>query len=108
MVFLSDGEPVAYGLYRETPEEVYLRQFFARRGKRTTGFGRRAITILRQNIWPPQKRLTVEVLCQNTVGIQFWRAMGYKDYCLTLAIMPERQSVEQQGGGDALPARASP
>src|SRR5574337_476512 len=84
VVFLSDGEPVAYALYRESPEEVYLRQFFVRRDKRRTGFGRRAITILRQNIWPSRKRLTVEVLCQNTAGIQFWRAGGYKDYCLTL------------------------
>lgn len=89
IVFLSDGQPMAYGLFRESPEEVYLRQFFVRRDKRRAGFGSRAMTTLRQKIWPSQKRLTVEVLCQNTAGIQFWRAMGYKDYSLTLEIMPE-------------------
>ena len=108
VVFLSDGDPVAYALYRETADEVYLRQFFVRRDKRRAGYGRRAITVLRQNIWSPRKRLTVEVLCQNTMGIQFWRTMGYEDYCLTLEIMPAGKSVEQQDGGDALPARASP
>lgn len=91
VVFLSDGKPMAYALYRESPEEVYLRQFFVRRDKRRMGFGQRAITILRKDIWSSQKQLTVEVLCQNTVSIQFWRAMGYKDYCLTLEMMPERQ-----------------
>lgn len=95
VVFFSDGEPVAYALHRESPEEVYLRQFFVRRDKRRAGFGRRAIAILRQNIWPSRKRLTVEVLCQNTAGIQFWRAVGYKDYSLALEIMPGAQSVAQ-------------
>jgi predicted acetyltransferase len=89
VVFLGDSEPVAYGLYRETSEEVYLRQFFVPRDKRRNGLGRQAITILRQNIWPSEKRLTVEVLTQNTIGIQFWRDMGYKDYCLTLEMMPD-------------------
>jgi GNAT superfamily N-acetyltransferase len=90
VVFLSDGAPMAYALYRESPEEVYLRQLFVRRDKRRQGAGHRAMTLLRQHIWPRQKRLTVEVLCQNTVGTQFWRAMGYKDYSLTLEILPER------------------
>ena len=95
VIFFSDGEPVAYGLYRESPDEVYLRQFFVRRDKRRLGLGHRAITILCQEIWSPQKRLTVEVLCHNTIGIKFWRAMGYKDYSLTLEIMPESKIVEQ-------------
>jgi predicted acetyltransferase len=107
VVFLSDGEPVAYALYRESADEVYLRQFFVRRNKRRAGYGRRAITVLRQTIWPPQRRLTVEVLCRNTIGIQFWRAMGYEDYSLSLEIMPETKSVEQHDGGDALPSPAS-
>ena len=89
VLFFTRGEPVAYALYRENPDEVYLRQFFVSRDKRREGFGRRAIAILRRSIWPSRKRLTLEVLCQNTAGIQFWRSVGYQDYCLTLEIMPE-------------------
>ena len=89
VVFVGDNEPVAYGLYRESHEEIYLRQFFVPRDKRRIGLGRQAISILRQNLWPPHKRLTAEVLIENLVGIQFWRARGYKDYCLTLEIMPD-------------------
>ena len=80
---------MAYALYREGSDEVYLRQLFVRRDKRRTGLGRRAIGILRQSIWPCQKRLTVEVLCQNAAAIRFWRAMGYQDYSLTLEIAPK-------------------
>ena len=89
VLFFDEDEPVAYGLYRENPEEVYLRQFFVIRDRRRNGFGRGAIDILCREIWPPRKRLTVEVLVQNTVGVRFWRAVGYKDYCLMLEIMPE-------------------
>ena len=35
------------------------------------------------------KRITVDVLCQNEVGVAFWRAMGFTDYCLTLEIYPD-------------------
>ena len=86
VLFSVDGEPVAYGLYRESPEEVYLRQFFVRRDRRGTGLGRRAMEILRHQIWPKGKRLTVEVLTANRTGIEFWKAVGYTEYCLTLEI----------------------
>ncbi len=89
VLFANEAEPVAYTLYRETSEEIYLRQFFVRRDSRRMGLGRQAMIILREEIWPPKKRLTVDVLSHNTSGIQFWRSVGYKDYCLTLEITPE-------------------
>lgn len=30
----------------------------------------------------------MSVLVENTAALSFWRAMGYKDYALTLEIMP--------------------
>lgn len=89
VLFESDGEVVAYALYREQPEEIYLRQLFAVRNRRRKGVGREAVKILRSKIWPVNKRLTVEVLVQNTAAVAFWRAVGYKDYCLKLEILPE-------------------
>jgi len=88
VIFEEDGEVVAYALYCEQPEEIYLRQLFVTRNRRRMGLGRNAMEILRTKIWPAHKRLTVDVLVQNTTAIAFWRALGYKDYCLTLESLP--------------------
>jgi predicted acetyltransferase len=88
VIFEMDGEIIAYALYREQPDEIYLRQLFVARSRRRKGIGRKAIEILRTKIWPAYKRLTVEVLVHNAAAIAFWRAVGYKDYCLTLEILP--------------------
>lgn len=88
VLFEEDGEVVAYALYREEPEQVYLRQLFVARKRRRQGIGRKAVEILRSKIWPQNKRLTVDVLVQNTTAVAFWRSLGYTDYCLTLEVMP--------------------
>ena len=88
ILFVHETTPVAYALYRETEREVYLRQLFVVRERRHQGIGRETVDILRNQIWPYDKRLTVDVLTQNKAGVSFWKAVGYKDYCLTLEIMP--------------------
>ena len=89
-VLFSDrnNEPVAYALFKTEGALIYLRQLFVRRDRRRSGVGRGAFAILRREIWPIGVRLTVDVLCQNEGGIAFWRSLGYRDYCLTLEIMP--------------------
>lgn len=88
VLFDDAKEVVAYALYREEPEQVYLRQLFVARNRRRQGIGRKAVEILRSNFWPPNKRLTVDVLIQNPAAVAFWRSVGFKDYCLTLEILP--------------------
>ncbi len=88
VVFEAAGGIVAYALFREEPEEIYLRQLFVVRHKRRRGVGRKAVEILRSQIWPRNKRLTVEVLVANTNAVTFWRAVGYSDHALRLEIMP--------------------
>jgi GNAT superfamily N-acetyltransferase len=90
VIFGSHSEPLAYALYAERAAEIYLRQLFVKRDRRHEGIGREAIAILRSRIWPRDKRLTVEVLVANESAVAFWRSVGYRDYCLTLEIMPER------------------
>jgi ribosomal protein S18 acetylase RimI-like enzyme len=90
VVFEDGGQVVAYALFRETGEEVYLRQLFVARNSRRKGIGRSAIEILRSQFWPSSKRLTVEVLVANQSAVKFWRAIGYTDYSLTLEIMPRQ------------------
>jgi predicted acetyltransferase len=73
VLFENDGEVVAYALYREQPEEIYLRQLFVVRNRRRKGLGKEAVKILLSKIWPKNKRLTVEVLVQNEASVAFWR-----------------------------------
>jgi GNAT superfamily N-acetyltransferase len=92
MLFEEDGEMLAYALYREFPEEIYLRHLFVVRSRRRQAVGRRVMRLLREEIWPRGRRLTVEVLCANAAGVAFWKAMGYQEYSVCLEIMPEKQS----------------
>lgn len=89
VIFENDAKTVAYALYRERTEEIYLRQLFVARDQRRQGIGREAVEILRTKIWPSNIRLTVDVLIENTAAIAFWHAVGYRDYYLALEIMPE-------------------
>jgi predicted acetyltransferase len=88
ILFEEGGEVVAYALYREQPDEIYLRQLFVVRERRRQGLGKQAMHLLRSEIWPKTKRLTVEVLVANTAAVAFWRAVGYRDYSLKLEIQP--------------------
>jgi ribosomal protein S18 acetylase RimI-like enzyme len=88
VLFKEAGQAVGYALYRNQSEEIYLRQLYIIPKRRRQGLGRKIMQILREEIWPKDKRLTVQVLVGNTTAIAFWRAVGYKDYCLTLEIMP--------------------
>jgi predicted acetyltransferase len=91
-IFENDSGILAYALYREDPELLYLRQFFVQRDKRRSGIGRRCIKILFFEVWPLDKRITVEVLCQNSAAIAFWRSVGFTDYSLSLEIHPDVQT----------------
>ena len=88
VIYEDSGEVVAYALFREQAEEIYLRQLFVVRHRRRQGIDRQAVEILRSKVWPKTKRLTVEVLVSNQSAVAFWRAVGYTDHCLTLEIMP--------------------
>jgi predicted acetyltransferase len=85
-VFEEGGQTTGYALWRREPEHVYLRQFFVGREWRRRGLGREAIHWLRAHAWKDARRLRVEVLVGNTAAIEFWRAVGYRDYALTLEV----------------------
>ena len=65
VIYEEADEVVAYALFREQPQEIYLRQLFVVRDKRRRGIGRKAVEILRSKVWPKNKRLTVDVLVTN-------------------------------------------
>jgi len=86
LLFEHDAEVVAYALYREDADSIYLRQFFVQRHVRRRGFGRATLHLLRTQVWPTHKRLTVEVLAGNHAAISFYKAAGFRDYSLTLEL----------------------
>lgn len=92
VVFQEGTEALGYALFKQEPEWLYLRQFFVRREKRRQGIGRNAITWLLQNAWGDAKRIRLDVLIGNSTAIQFWRSVGFEDYCLTM----ERETKDDQ------------
>jgi GNAT superfamily N-acetyltransferase len=75
---------VAYALYQQRTDAIYLRQFFVDRAFRRRGIGRRAIRMLLQDILPAGQRITLEVLTANPDGYAFWKRLGFRDYAVTL------------------------
>src|SRR5262245_52089428 len=58
VLFEERGEIIAYALFREEPEQIYLRQLFVVPQRRRQGNGRKAVDLLRTRVWPRTKRLT--------------------------------------------------
>src|SRR6267142_195833 len=50
VLFEEGNEIVAYALFRERSDEIYLRQLFVIRQRRRQGLGRRAVEILRSEV----------------------------------------------------------
>lgn len=83
VLFEDAGQTLGYVLFRREPDFVYVRQFFVRVEFRRQGVGREAVEWLVEHVWKGL-RLRLDVLTGNTAGIAFWRALGFRDYCLTL------------------------
>ena len=80
----SGSDVVGYALYRTEPECLYLRQFFIRPEYRRRGIGRAAVRWLTQHAWRDHARIRLDVLTTNSAAQAFWRAVGFRDYCLTM------------------------
>jgi GNAT superfamily N-acetyltransferase len=84
IVFTREEVVVGYALYRTDNAGIFLRQFFVDRDERRKGLGRVAMEILFSRVWPRGAMVTLEALCTNGPAIDFWRALGFEDYALTL------------------------
>lgn len=98
VIFEDNREPAAYALYCFEGDYVYLRQLFVVRHRRRHGVGRKAVEILRERIWPRDKRIVLDVLLVNETGIAFWKAVGFTAYALEMELLPK-----QDGAGTGEP-----
>jgi GNAT superfamily N-acetyltransferase len=83
-LFEQGTQIVAYALYKSENEYIYLRQFFVARDYRRRGLGRQALMILTTEVWPAHLPVRIEVLVGNKVARQFWQALGFTDYAVTM------------------------
>jgi GNAT superfamily N-acetyltransferase len=83
-IFEKDQISIAYALYRPVEGGIYLRQFFVSRDYRRQGIGREAIQTLLAEVWPPDARITLDVLVQNQPAADFWKVLGFSEYAITL------------------------
>ena len=88
VLFDNSSATVGYALFRRDPDFIYLRQLFIRPELRRRGCGREAIAWLWRNTWHDAARLRIDVLVGNYAGLAFWRAIGFRDYCVTMEMEP--------------------
>lgn len=86
LLVLRDDEPFGYALWRGDADWIYLRQFFIAREYRGQGIGRQFMRELTLAVRSLGKRIRVEGLVGNAAGLAFWRAIGFADYAMTLAM----------------------
>jgi predicted GNAT family acetyltransferase len=96
VVFTSGAEVLAYALFRDDEaDSIHVRQFFVIRARRREGIGRDAIRLFVRDIVPKNKRVVLDVLVRNTVGHAFWRAVGFREYAVTLERLPDEDGPDR-------------
>ena len=83
-IFELGEEPVAYALYRKTDGGTHIRQFFVVRHARRQGVGRRAIELLLKRVLSSETTIELGVLAHNRGALDFWKAVGFREYVVTL------------------------
>jgi ribosomal protein S18 acetylase RimI-like enzyme len=80
---LTDSRVAGYCLFRDDIDYIYIRQLFVEKDKRNQGLGKACVRWLKDTHWTDRK-IRIEVLSGNLDGIEFWRRIGFHDYCITM------------------------
>lgn len=89
LVFRNGARLCGYAAWCAEEHGTYLHHFFICRDQRRQGLGRIIIDRLRREHFPKDQPLQLEAAIWNTDAIAFWRAIGFKDFGLTLEMKPE-------------------
>jgi GNAT superfamily N-acetyltransferase len=101
-LFLHDEAVVGYAIYRlqrsdfDNRETVYIRHYFIERDYRRLGYGREGLNRLREERFPKNVTVYLEVLTHNTRGREFWQAMGFEEYSVTMRLEGESERKEER------------
>jgi ribosomal protein S18 acetylase RimI-like enzyme len=94
-LFEQASAVIGYAIYRfqrnevDTKETVYIRHYYIEREARRQGLGREALRLLRTERFPKGATVYLEVLSHNTRGLNFWTALGFREYSVTMRLLPE-------------------
>ncbi|HET6620357.1 MAG TPA: GNAT family N-acetyltransferase [Dongiaceae bacterium] len=91
LLFRRGARVAGYAVWREEEFGAYLRQFFICRDQRRRGVGRAVMTLLRRDALPPDRPLHLEASVWNTGAIAFWRALGFRDFGLSMELKAGQQ-----------------
>ncbi|MHC4265549.1 MAG: GNAT family N-acetyltransferase [Planctomycetota bacterium] len=84
VIVSAGGEDAGYGLYIKEDNYFYIRQIYIKKEMRRQGIGRSIINWIRNNPARGFKIIRTSVLVWNMVGIEFWRALNFKDCVITM------------------------
>ena len=84
VIIAEERKDIGYALWREDDDYLYIRQFYVKPEYRRMGFGRNAIHWLMKNKWHSGLTLRLDVLIGNESGSNFWKNVGFEDYCVTM------------------------
>jgi GNAT superfamily N-acetyltransferase len=84
VLFEDEQGSAGYALFKREADWIYLRQFFVQPERRRRGIGTAAMTWLLENVWIDTPRIRLDVLVGNSEGIEFWRSLGFAEYCVTM------------------------
>ena len=84
VLFEDEQGTAGYALFKREPDWIYLRQFYVQPERRRSGIGTAAMNWLLGNVWKDAPRIRLDVLVGNSEGIEFWRSLGFADYCVTM------------------------
>jgi GNAT superfamily N-acetyltransferase len=93
-LFLHDSVVVGYAIYRlqrnefDNRETVYIRHYFIERDYRRLGYGGEGLNKLKEECFPKDVTVYLEVLIHNSRGREFWQAMGFEEYSVTMRLEP--------------------
>lgn len=83
-----DGQPLGYALYQVETARIYLRHLYVAPEARRQGLGRAFFGQLRDQLWPADLPVQLNVLAGNQTGRAFWAALGFAPFSLTLQRPP--------------------
>lgn len=84
----SSSKTLAYCLYKEMTDCVFLKHFFVALPFRRQGVGTRGMQQLLEAIWPQNKKVYVEVLADNPAAKAFWEKQGFAEFSHTMRRLP--------------------
>lgn len=88
-IFEDENAPVAYALFRDDGDSIYIRQFFVDRSLRRKRIGSAAMKMMLTEIFPQHKRIVLEALVHNEAGRKFYASNGFREYAVTYELIPD-------------------